>query len=1100
MDIPAWLRGLGLEGYEEAFHNNAVDSDVLLDLTDTDLERLGVLLGHRKKMLNSIASLRTERDQSVSPIAGPRHAFANVEGERRQVTVLFADLVGYTALSRQLDQEEVHGLLGRFFAKVDRVIEDHGGHVDKHIGDSVMAIFGAPIAHGNDAERAILTALAIQCAMPSLSADSGRALRAHIGIATGEVVASGTGSDTHREYTVTGDTVNLAARLTDEADAGEILVSDLVWRALGSKLECTDAGALTVKGYASPVRAYRLHGFRQVAEGSTPPLVGRRQELQQFKTALSSCRETHQGSTLYIRGEAGIGKTRLIKEFEQEAKAAGFACDIGLVIDFGAGIDAIRTLVRSILGIAPEAAIQTRGGAITSAVEDGLVSSEDVVFLNDLLDLAQPTALRGIYDAMENAARHQGKRRLLTKLIKSLCLRQPRLLMVEDVHWADGPTREYLATLAGVVAECPAILVMTSRPERDLIDARWRGDAGGASLTTIDLGPLRRDDALAWARSLTATGGLLAEQLVDRAGGNPLFLEQLLRHSQEDSQTAVPGSVQALVQARVDRLDPADKRALQAASILGQSFPLAALRHLLNDLKFDCTDLISHALLRSAGEHCLFAHALIRDAIYASLLRARRKELHRSAAAWYATQDVSLRAEHLDRADDAQAPSAYAEASLSQGDLLRFERALQLAERGLAIAASAEDLERLGLLRGGMLRELGRAHEAMQAFREVALTATDGIAQCKAWIGVASCVRLLGGNDEGIDALKTAEPLAERHQAERELSEIHYYFGSLLFSAGDIDGCLRHHDQAHGFALKAQDAECEARALSGLGDAHYGRGHMRLAIDHFRRCKALCRERGFGRIEVGSTHMIGAVRRYLSEWREAVEDLRDAVAMAVKVGNLRTQMVALNILGEVLVDAGRSDEARQALMEALRLAETFDNPRYRAYVLYELGRAHYYDAARRDDAEAVLNEALAFSRQTGMRFIGPRVLAALALVSGQRRSAALAEGERIIESGCLAHNGLWFYRDAIEANLKAGDFNGVRSCASALADLTRRDPLPWSEFFIDRGRALADFFDGKRDRVLFENLLRLRNEADRSGLKASIPEISAALVEMPIET
>jgi tetratricopeptide (TPR) repeat protein len=239
--------------------------------------------------------------------------------------------------------------------------------------------------------------------------------------------------------------------------------------------------------------------------------------------------------------------------------------------------------------------------------------------------------------------------------------------------------------------------------------------------------------------------------------------------------------------------------------------------------------------------------------------------------------------------------------------------------------------------------------------------------------------------------------------------------------------------------------------------------------------------------------MIGAIRRYLFEWREAVEDLQDAAAMAAKVGNFRTQMSALNILGEVLVDAGRSGEARQALMEALRLAETFDNPRYRAYVLCELGRADYYDAARKDDAQSVLDEALAWSRQTDMRFVGPRVLAALALVSGQRRSVALAEGESIIRSGCLAHNALWFYRDAIEAHLKARDFDRVRSCTSALADFTSRDPLPWSEFFIDRGRALAEYASGRRDQTLFENLLRLSHEAERSGLKTSLPEITAAL-------
>ena len=1098
MDIPVWLRGLGLERYAEAFRDNAIDGDVLFDLTETDLERVGVLLGHRKKMLAAIAALRGDRNQGAPAISGPGPALAETEGERRQVTVLFADLVGFTALGNRFDPEEIHALLGRFFELVDRLVANHGGHVDKHIGDCVMAIFGAPTAHGNDTERAILAALAIRSAMPSLTISPDQILRAHMGIAAGEVVASGTGSEMHREYTVTGETVNFAARLTDEAQPDEILVSDLVWRALERRLDGADAGLLSVKGFAQPTRVYRLHGMRSQADEHPLPIAGRRKELQEFAAALSSCRDTGQGCALYIRGEAGIGKTRLIKEFERKAKAVGFASATGLVIDFGSGRDAVRTLIRSAMGIVPDATVEARGAAVDAAVENGLIEAEQAVFLNDLLDLAQPRALRGLYDAMNNAARQQGKRLLLTKIIIWLCRRQPQLLVVEDVHWADETTRNDLATLAGAAAECPAILVMTSRPERDLIDARWRGAAGSVPLTTIDLGPLRRDDALALARRLVVAGDRLAEQLVDRAGGNPLFLEQLLRHAQDNAQGLVPGSVQALVQARVDRLDPRSRRALQAASVLGQSFPQAALRHLIDDPTFDCADLMSHALLKLAGEEHLFAHALIREAVYTSLLRGRRKELHGAAAAWYATRDASLRAEHLDRADDAQAPTAYAEAAASQAGLLRYDRALQLVERGRMLAVSVDDRMRLGLLRAEILRELGRAHEALQAFREVALETPDGLAQCKAWIGVASCVRLLGGKDEGIAALEKAEPLAQRHQAQRELSEIHYYFGCLLFTAGDMDGCLRHHEDAHRFALRARDAECEARALSGLGDAHYGRGHMRLAIDHFRRCRALSRERGFGRVEVGSRHMTGAIRRYLFEWPAAVDDLRDAAAAAAKVGNVRTQMVALNILGEVLVDAGKPDEARDILTTALRLAETFDNPRYRAYVLYELGRAHYYDVARRGDALATLDAALATSRQTDMRFVGPRLLAVLALVSEQRRSAALAEGESIIKSGCLAHNALWFYRDAIEAHLKERDVDRARSCAAALADFTRSDPLPWSNFFIDRGRALADPAAGGRDRTLFETLHRLQREAEPAGLKVSLPEISAALADYPV--
>src|SRR5215467_5966199 len=240
IDVAAWLKELRLEHYEAAFRDNAVDGEVLSHLTDADLQQIGVLLGHRKKMLAAIAQLRDESGSSPRP----RPELAIAEGELRQVTVLFADIAGYSALNNELGAEQMHVLLGRFFSKVDLVIRDHGGHVDKHIGDCVMAVFGAPLAHGNDTERAVRAALAIRTTMANEATTTSGILKIHVGIATGEVIASGTGSDIHREYTVTGETVNLAARLTDKAGEGEILVSDGVLRALGSKLRCDDVGEL----------------------------------------------------------------------------------------------------------------------------------------------------------------------------------------------------------------------------------------------------------------------------------------------------------------------------------------------------------------------------------------------------------------------------------------------------------------------------------------------------------------------------------------------------------------------------------------------------------------------------------------------------------------------------------------------------------------------------------------------------------------------------------------------------------------------------------------------------------------------------------------
>ena len=226
MDVTAWLRSLGLEQYEQAFRDNAIEPDLLPALTAEDLKELGVsLVGHRRKLLDAITALRRTTMESADELERGRTSAASPV-DAIEVTVLFADLSGSTAFGQQLDAEEVHALLEQFYDRADRVIQQHDGHIVRHIGDCVMAVFGAPVAHDDDAERAARASLAIQAAIPEVSARVGRPIGVHIGVAGGQVVASRTGSASHSEYTVTGNAANLASRLTSEAASGEILVSD----------------------------------------------------------------------------------------------------------------------------------------------------------------------------------------------------------------------------------------------------------------------------------------------------------------------------------------------------------------------------------------------------------------------------------------------------------------------------------------------------------------------------------------------------------------------------------------------------------------------------------------------------------------------------------------------------------------------------------------------------------------------------------------------------------------------------------------------------------------------------------------------------------
>ncbi|MBT1517425.1 AAA family ATPase [Bradyrhizobium sp. SRL28] len=461
------------------------------------------------------------------------------------MTVLFADLTGSTELTDELDAEEVHALLGSFFDLADASVADHGGIVDKHIGDCVMAMFGAPVAHGNDPERCVRAALDIGRRVPILAAELGRSIGVHIGIASGEVMASGTGSARHLEYTVTGESVNLASRLTDKAATGEILISDSVHRALAERIDCSEVGELAIKGLAKPVKAWRLRAFRESARSGRQGFVGRHRELRQLEAALAQCRDTRRGRTIYIRGEAGIGKTRLLEQFQLKAERENFACHSGLVLDFGmgSGQDAIRSLVRSLLGLTGESSQEEIDAAAQKALEDGLLADERRVYLNDLLNVPQSTELRTLYDAMDNAARNRGKRATVAELVTRASGRRPRLLVIEDLHWADQMTLDHAANLAEKITGCPALLVMTSRIERDAFHELRRATIAGQAIVMIELGSLRPREANRLAAAYLDTLGEIAQRCVERAAGNPLFLEQLLRHAQEHAEGGIPGSI-----------------------------------------------------------------------------------------------------------------------------------------------------------------------------------------------------------------------------------------------------------------------------------------------------------------------------------------------------------------------------------------------------------------------------------------------------------------------------------------------------------------------------------------------------------------------------
>ncbi|MDF2810390.1 MAG: hypothetical protein K0S56_1421 [Microvirga sp.] len=1092
MDVSAWLTELGLQYYAAVFEENGIDSVLLYELTNEDLKDLGVArIADRKRLLKAIAELPgTERAGEAGPLPP-----VEAKGAHRQVTVLFADLTGYTRLSNELDSEELHRLLGAFFETVDDVIDSHGGAIDKHIGDCVMAVFGAPVAHGNDAERAVRAALAIQEAMPLLSARHGRELQAHVGIASGEVVAAGTGSLAFREYTVTGNSVNLASRLTDRAKPGEILISEAVQRLVANRTRATPLAEIEIAGLPRPVHIWRLLGLVDAAEAPERPFVGRRAELSQINGALASCRNGDSGLTICIRGEAGIGKTRLADELARAAEAEGFAVHKGLVLDFGTGRgqDAIRSVVRSLLALDPAPEPATRRDAAERAVADGMINTEQHGHLYDLLDVPLPAEMRPLYDAMDNDTRNCGKAATVCDLLRRSAKHRPCLIIVEDVHWASPIVLLCLARLAETAAQCRALLCMTSRIEGDPINATWRGATHGTPLMTIDLGPLRHAEAVAFTAATLDATSAFAMTCIERAEGNPLFLDQLLRTAGEPGDKDIPGSIQSIVLARMDVLGPEDRQALQAASVLGQRFPLSALQELITNPGYDCAGLIRQLLVRTEGGEYLFAHALIRDAVYGSLLKAQQREMHRRAALWFADRDAVLHAEHLDRADDAAAPSAYLAAARAEAALYHMDRARRLIERGLALAGSGKDRFALACAHGDVLRDLGATMESIAAFEDALRSATDDLQCCQAHIGLARGMRIVDRIDEALAMLDAAEAIATDRQRDLELAWIHHLRGNFYFPLGRVEGCAAEHARALDHATRAKSKELETRALGGLGDAAYAQGRMATAYRNFNGCVELCRAHGYGRIEVANLSMIGHCLFYLNRFEESLESSRDAMALARGVGHQRAEIIAANAVRMLsfMLDA---DAAHANAERILELARQIGARRFEADGM--VARAAILAlAGRRSEALQLTQRGVDAARETGIQFLGPDLLGQLAILTEDDalRRRSLAEGEELLRAGSVGHNHLRFHRHAIEASLNARSWQEAEHYAQALENYTRPEPLPWAHFWIAWGRALAMHGRDRRSTATIDNVKRLLEEAERIGMRPAIPALQRAL-------
>jgi class 3 adenylate cyclase/predicted ATPase len=693
VDIAEWLRGLGLEKYAPAFDENAINWDVLSELTTDDLKEIGVAaVGDRRRLLAAIAALG-EGPLPATP--APVQSSAPAEAERRQLTVMFCDLVGSTPLSARLDPEDLRAIIGAYHRCVTEIVVGFGGFVARYMGDGVLVYFGYPQAHEDDAERATRCGLMLVDRVSQL--DQAEDLHVRVGIATGLVVVGGEVV----EHDVAGDTPNLAARLQVLAAPDTVVIAASTRRLTGDLFDYGDLGEIELKGMPAPVPAWQVlrqsavvSRFEALRGLALSPLIGRDEEIDLLLRRWARAK-AGDGQVVLISGEPGIGKSRITAELEGRVHAEPHTRLRYFCSPYhqdSALYPFIDQLGRA-SGFVPDDPPPARLEKLEALLARAAPPDEDVVFIADLLSL--PASER---HPIANLSPQRKKERTLEALLRQLdglAREQPVLMVFEDTHWVDPTSRELLDLTVERVRNLPVLLIVTFRPE---FQPPWTGQQ---QVTTLTLNRLDRRDRSALVAQLAGGKALpneVIDQIVDRTDGVPLFIEELTKSVLESGVplVGIPATLQDSLMARLDRLASV-RLVAQIGAAIGRQFPYVLL-HAVSDLPEDelhaaLARLVASELVFQRGTPpeaiYTFKHALVQDAAHGSLLRSTRQQLHAQIA-------VALEADSPELMDSQPELFAqhYAEAGLVEKSVAYWDKAGHRSAARSAMAEAAAQFQR----------------------------------------------------------------------------------------------------------------------------------------------------------------------------------------------------------------------------------------------------------------------------------------------------------------------------------------------------------------------------------------------------------------------
>jgi class 3 adenylate cyclase/tetratricopeptide (TPR) repeat protein len=1016
MDLGAWLRSLGLERYETVFRENAIDADLLHDLTEDHLREIGLPLGARLKLRKAISAL-IPRPEPISPVLPVAPSVPPADtAERRQVTVMFSDLVGSTALAARMDPEDLREIISAYQKCVAKTVQRYDGFVARYMGDGVLVHFGYPRAHEDDAERAVRAGLELVVAVAALKSPT--PLQTRIGIATGIVVVGELiGSGDAQERAIVGKTLNLAARLQGIAKADMVVICDSTRKLLGNLFELEDLGPTELKGITEPTRAWAAlrassaeSRFEAMHASGLTALVGREEQSELLLRRWSKAK-TGEGQVVLLSGEAGIGKSRLAA-----ALLEGLAGDPYTRLRYfcspqhtDSALYPVVSQLERAAGLTREDTQQAKLDNLDALLAQSSASAQDAALIAEMLSLQND----GRYPALDLTPQQRRQKTLevLTAQLEALTRQRPVLQILEDAHWADPTTLEVFGRAVDRIRTLPVLLIVTFRPE---FEPPWIGQPHVTvliinRLTAREVGAII--DRIVGNKRLPAS---IRPDIIERTDGIPLFVEEMTKavleaqseHAVERAAAAVPSpalavpaSLHASLMARLDRLGAA-KEVAQIGAAIGREFPhalLAAVVHQSEEqLGSALNRLMAAGLLFRKGmpPHAsyLFKHALVQDTAYGTLLREPRRSLHARIADTLESQFAEI-ADHQ--------PELLArhctEAGLTARAIVYWVRAGQ---RAVERSANAEAIRHLGhaldlLSPQPETPERARQELMVQMLLAQALMATRGMAAPeveRAYARARELCDVLGHSDQllapgGLGtfylvrgdiraALETGEQCLDVAQRLRDaglLLKAHAGQGTVLVFLGELESSRAH--LARGLRLAeamtpcpldfgGRDAGVGCLIFDGWAGCLLGSPDEALASVTAALARAETRSHPFSLAFALS--WAARLHHFRREEQRCREQAEAAIDLAIKYDFTQWRVIAMMLRGSSLAGEGRGDEGIDQLREGLAAWRAMGAELLRPYFLALLAEA-YWRMGRADEGLAAVAEALSLVECTGER-------------------------------------------------------------------------------------------------------------------------------------